>query len=74
MKLLPTILDSRRRWLLALAAAAVVLGGCGQKGDLYLPTTPAAANRATLPETLRPAGTTTPPAAAPVVPASGPVR
>ena len=32
----------------------VALGGCGQKGPLYLPTEPAAANRATLPELLLP--------------------
>jgi predicted small lipoprotein YifL len=47
---------------LALVASAValaaVLGGilaaCGQQGALYLPTEPAAAQRATLPESLRP--------------------
>ncbi|WP_137896875.1 lipoprotein, partial [Ramlibacter sp. 2FC] len=38
----------------ALAAGAVVLSGCGQKGPLYLPTEPAAAQRATLPQTLIP--------------------
>jgi len=27
---------------------------CGQRGPLYLPTAPEAAQRATLPETLRP--------------------
>lgn len=31
------------------------LMACGQKGPLYLPTEPAAANRATLPQTLNPA-------------------
>jgi predicted small lipoprotein YifL len=36
------------------AAAFVLLAGCGQKGALFLPTEPAAANRATLPETLVP--------------------
>lgn len=30
------------------------LAGCGQTGTLYLPTEPAAANRATLPESLWP--------------------
>lgn len=56
---------SRRRVL----AAAVVLAatGCGQKGPLYLPTEPAAAARATLPETLGPAA-----AARPASPASAP--
>lgn len=47
---------------LALALAGVVaLAACGQRGPLFLPTGEAAANRATLPQTLRP----TPPTAAP---------
>ncbi|MDO8451075.1 MAG: lipoprotein [Rhodoferax sp.] len=37
---------------LVLGASAVSLSACGQQGPLYLPTEPAAANRATLPETL----------------------
>ena len=37
-----------------LAASAVVLTACGQKGNLLLPTDPAAANRATLTEALVP--------------------
>ncbi|MGI4778776.1 MAG: LPS translocon maturation chaperone LptM [Janthinobacterium lividum] len=37
-----------------LFALGVGLAGCGQKGELYLPTEPAAANRATLPSLLRP--------------------
>lgn len=51
---------------LVLAGLAVVAGaaatGCGQKGALYLPTEPAAADRATLPETLstRPRSTSAP--------------
>ena len=32
----------------------LTLAACGQKGVLYLPTEPAAAQRATLPETLGP--------------------
>lgn len=32
----------------------LALTGCGQTGTLYLPTEPAAANRATLPESLWP--------------------
>lgn len=40
------------------------LAGCGQRGPLYLPTEPAAANRATLPQVLIP-GTPTAPAPAP---------
>ncbi|WP_228529617.1 LPS translocon maturation chaperone LptM [Diaphorobacter caeni] len=39
---------------IALAGIAVVLLGCGQRGPLFLPTEPAAANRATLPQTLDP--------------------
>ncbi|MBD9531790.1 MULTISPECIES: LPS translocon maturation chaperone LptM [Comamonas] len=37
-----------------LAASTAALWGCGQRGPLYLPTDPAAAQRATLPETLNP--------------------
>jgi len=40
---------------LALALCATgALAGCGQKGPLFLPTSEAAANRATLPQTLNP--------------------
>ena len=35
-----------------LGLCGTLLMGCGQKGPLYLPTAPEAANRATLPETL----------------------
>ena len=53
-----------------LCVIGVALGGCGQKGPLYLPTDPAAANRATLPTVLKApfsrtdASTRTPPAPA----------
>jgi len=51
---------------LVLAALAVIgvalLGGCGQPGILYLPTEPAAANRATLPQSLIPDIQADPPA------------
>ena len=68
----------QRPSLLTIAAgicALCLVSGCGQKGGLYLPTDPAARNRATLPQTVSPipgssnAGTATitPPAA----PASG---
>jgi predicted small lipoprotein YifL len=53
------------RTLVLAASVVALLGGCGQKGALYLPTGEAAANRATLPQALNPAGV-----AAPVVPAS----
>jgi predicted small lipoprotein YifL len=39
---------------IGLFTLGVGLSGCGQKGELYLPTEPAAANRATLPSLLRP--------------------
>jgi predicted small lipoprotein YifL len=37
---------------IVLVSGTVSLSACGQQGSLYLPTDPAAANRATLPETL----------------------
>ncbi len=38
---------------ISIALALVnALAGCGQKGPLYLPDTPAAAQRATLPQTM----------------------
>lgn len=51
-----------------IALAAIT--GCGQKGPLFLPTEPAAAQRATLPQTLNPMGTST----APLPPASQPTH
>ena len=54
-----------RRRLLAVAASALLLGACGQKGPLFLPSGAAAQGRATLPETLTPAPSTA------VVPATG---
>ncbi|SFM19056.1 lipoprotein [Variovorax sp. OV329] len=39
---------------IGLAVLGVSLAGCGQRGPLYLPTDPAAANRATLPQALLP--------------------
>ncbi len=41
---------------IGLAALGVGLAGCGQRGPLYLPTDPAAASRATLPELMLPIG------------------
>lgn len=38
------------------------LGACGQRGPLYLPSGPAASQRATLPQTLTPGPTETTPA------------
>lgn len=38
----------------ALASTLALLAACGQRGPLYLPTDPAAAQRATLPETVLP--------------------
>ncbi|MDP9898511.1 LPS translocon maturation chaperone LptM [Variovorax ginsengisoli] len=54
-----------------LTALGVGLSGCGLKGPLYLPTDPAAANRATLPSLMLPSlgkTETATPAAAPASP------
>ena len=56
------MLDVRR---ILVSAALLALAGCGQKGDLYLPTEPAAQNRATLPQVLVPGSTPTPAAPGP---------
>ncbi|RID98478.1 LPS translocon maturation chaperone LptM [Simplicispira hankyongi] len=39
---------------LGLAACVAALAACGQRGPLFLPKAPAAAQRATLPQTLLP--------------------
>jgi len=59
----------------SLAACVAALAACGQRGPLFLPKEPAAAQRATLPQTLIPghkaAQTLTPaPTPAPTLPAS----
>ncbi|MCB1974108.1 MAG: lipoprotein [Burkholderiaceae bacterium] len=54
-----------------LATSVASLGGCGQRGPLFLPTEGAAQQRATLPQTLTP-GTATPPS--PSAPASTATR
>lgn len=48
-----------------------LLAACGQKGPLYLPTAPASANRATLPQTLSPGSAPAAPAALPASDATG---
>ena len=53
---------------IVLAGGAAVLVACGQRGPLYLPQDPAAANRATLPETLDPRGSTPEPDLQPIQP------
>ncbi|MBA2962586.1 MULTISPECIES: LPS translocon maturation chaperone LptM [Ramlibacter] len=53
-----------RRPALAVAAA-LLLGACGQRGPLYLPTEPAAAGRASLPQSLNPTRAASDPAAPP---------
>lgn len=55
---------------LVLPAVAGILAGCGQKGPLFIPNTPPAAERATLPQTVF--GQPARPASAPAVPASAP--
>jgi predicted small lipoprotein YifL len=42
-------------------AALVLLSACGQRGPLFLPSGEAAASRATLPQALNPAVTTSEP-------------
>jgi len=65
-----------RRFILVSGVALVVsamVGGCGQKGALYLPDSPAAAQRASLPQTVFGGAKSTPaPARAASVPASPP--
>ncbi|WP_369653098.1 lipoprotein [Variovorax sp. V213] len=46
----------RAALMVCLAAAAGGLAACGQRGPLFLPTDPAAAQRATLPQLLTPGG------------------
>lgn len=53
------------RWFALAACMAGLLAGCGQKGPLFLPQGEAAANRASLPDTLRPATPPPEPASAP---------
>jgi predicted small lipoprotein YifL len=66
----PQILVSARvRRCVAAAALAGLLAACGQRGPLFLPTGEAAAGRATLPDTLNPAGSAT--ATVPTTAASG---
>lgn len=64
----PGILVSPLARRFALAACVVaVLGACGQKGPLFLPSGEAAAGRLSLPQTLVPAAVAPPahPASAP---------
>lgn len=62
-----------RRFALA-AGVVAALAACGQKGALYLPTGEAADSRATLPQTLLPAGAPERPASAPATGTAAPVR
>jgi predicted small lipoprotein YifL len=57
---------------LVLAASVAGLSACGQPGPLYLPTEPAAARRATLPQSLLPGTRADDTAPAPAAPASSP--
>ncbi len=57
---------------LGLLALLPALSGCGQKGALYLPHTPAAAQRATLPQTVFGGAHTPRTAASAAAPASPP--
>lgn len=57
--------------LIVTALAAAALNACGQKGPLFIPSTPAAAQRATLPQTVF-GGTAAPAAPASATPAAVP--
>lgn len=78
LALRPILVSALAGRVLACAMALPLLAACGQKGDLFIPSGPAAAQRATLPQTLAPStsvSTPTLPASAP--PATGtasPVR
>ncbi|OOG51515.1 lipoprotein [Polaromonas sp. C04] len=52
-------------WAALTVTALLTLSACGQKGALFLPTEPAAAQRATLIQTLRPGQPAQAPAPAP---------
>lgn len=45
---------SKMQIILGAAILALLAAGCGQKGDLYFSADPAAANRASLGQSLRP--------------------
>ncbi len=63
------IVGTVRPWAALTALVAMLaIAGCGQKGGLYLPTEPAARDRATLPQVLLPATSAAP--TAPATPAS----
>jgi len=47
--------------ILGSIAVLVLLTACGQRGPLFLPTGEAGASRATLPQTLNPAGSASEP-------------
>jgi predicted small lipoprotein YifL len=55
LKVVRILVSTRRLGLLLALCGVAALAGCGQRGPLFLPTGEAAANRATLPETLNPA-------------------
>lgn len=54
---------ARTALMVCLAVGAAGLAACGQKGALYLPDDPAAAQRATLPQLLTPGGLNATPSA-----------
>ncbi|MDO5290623.1 MAG: lipoprotein [Pseudomonadota bacterium] len=66
-----SILASVQR-LAAVGMTVALLSACGQRGPLYIPDTPAAAQRATLPQTVLGGSSSqpAPPASAPL-PATG---
>lgn len=68
------LVSARARRLVLAAIVVTALPACGQKGPLYLPTGPAADDRATLPQTLIPAAAPAGPASAPPTGTAAPVR
>ncbi|MFS4548898.1 LPS translocon maturation chaperone LptM [Comamonas resistens] len=58
--------------LAACAASMAAISGCGQRGSLYLPNTPSAQERATLPESLGISSRSADTKPAPVVPLAPP--
>ena len=55
------IASSLLRQVVLVCASSALLAGCGQRGSLYLPTAPEAAQRSTIVDTLtKPASATQP--------------
>jgi predicted small lipoprotein YifL len=62
LKVVPILGSGRACARVVATAALLLLAACGQRGPLYLPTSPGAVSRASLPEALNPAVTASEPA------------